>query len=102
MEMVLTGGSITAQEALRVGLVNRVVPASDLMREARALASELAAKPAIAMAYAMEAIGRGLDMPFEEACHLEAALFGLVCATADMREGTRAFVEKRKPVFRGD
>ena len=100
MEMILTGAPISAQEALALGLVNRVVPASDLMREARALAAELAAKPAKAMQYAMEAMNRGLDMPFDEACHLEAALFGLVCATADMREGTRAFIEKRKPAVR--
>jgi enoyl-CoA hydratase len=102
MEMVLTGAPITAHEALAIGLVNRVVPASDLLRDARALAAELSAKPAVAMRYAMEAIHQGLEMPFAEGCQLEAALFGLAAATSDMREGTRAFLEKRKPEFKGN
>jgi enoyl-CoA hydratase len=101
LEMVLTGAPITAHEALAIGLVNRVVPAGDLMRDARALAADLAAKPAIAIRYAMDAINRGLEMPFVEGCALEAALFGLVATTDDMREGTRAFLEKRKPDFKG-
>jgi len=102
MEMVLTGASISAREALTIGLVNRVVPAADLLREARALATELSAKPVVALRYAMEAINQGLEMPFAEACRLEAALFGLAAATEDMREGTRAFLEKRKPEFNGN
>lgn len=101
MEMVLTGAPITAHEALTIGLVNRVVPATDLSREARALAAALSAKPAVALRYAMEAINQGMEMPFAEGCQLEAALFGLAAATDDMREGTRAFLEKRKPVFKG-
>src|SRR5436190_6470870 len=102
MELVLTGAPITAHEALTIGLVNRVVPATDLLRVARALAAELSAKPAIALRYAMEAINQGLEMPFAEGCQLEAALFGLAAATDDMREGTRAFLQKRKPVFKGN
>ena len=70
------------------------------MKEARALASDLASKPPIALRYAMDAVNRGLEMPFAEACRFEAALFGLVTATDDMKEGTRAFLEKRKPEFR--
>ena len=101
MEMVLSGASITAHEALAMGLVNRVIPASDLMREARALATDLAAKPAIAVRYAMDAINQGLEMPFAEGCQFEAALFGIVATTDDMREGTRAFLEKRKSEFKG-
>jgi enoyl-CoA hydratase len=101
MEMVLGGGTITAQEALAIGLVNRVVPAADLMNHSRALAAELAAKPPIALRYAMEAINRGAEMPFSDACRLEAALFGMVTASDDMREGTKAFLEKRKPEFKG-
>jgi len=101
MELVLTGAPITAHEALTIGLVNRVVPGTDLLREARALAAELSEKPAIALRYAMEAINQGLEMPFAEGCQLEAALFGLAAATDDMREGTRAFLEKRKPEFKG-
>jgi enoyl-CoA hydratase len=101
MEMVLTGAPITAHDALAIGLVNRLVPASELLREARALATALSAKPAVALRYAMEAINQGLEMPFAEGCQLEAALFGLAAATDDMREGTRAFMEKRKPEFKG-
>ena len=101
MELILTGGAITASEALAIGLVNRVVPAATLMSEARALATELAAKPALAVRYAMEAINSGLEMSFAEACRLEASLFGMVTATEDMKEGTKAFLEKRKPSFTG-
>jgi enoyl-CoA hydratase/carnithine racemase len=101
LEMILTGEPITAHEALAIGLVNRVFPAADLMNEARSLAAELAAKPPVAVRYALEAINRGIEMPFADACQLEAALFGMVTTTEDMREGTRAFLEKRKPEFRG-
>lgn len=101
MEMVLTGSPISAQDALAIGLVNRVVPPGELMPSARALASDLAAKAPMAMRYAIDAIGRGLDMPFADACRLEAALFGAVSATEDMKEGTKAFLEKRKAVFKG-
>ena len=101
MEMILTGAAITAQDALAIRLINRVVPAADLMKEARALATELAAKAPMALRYAMDAINRGADMPFAEACQLEAALFGMVTTTEDMREGTAAFLEKRKPTFKG-
>lgn len=101
MEMILTGAPVTAQEALTIGLVNRVVPAANLMPEARAVAADLASKPPIALEYAMEALNRGLEMPFVEGCRLEAALFGMLAATDDMREGTRAFLEKRKPNFTG-
>jgi enoyl-CoA hydratase len=101
MELILTGNPITASEALAAGLVNRVVAAADLMSTARALAAELAAKPPIAMQYAMEAINHGVEMPFADACRLEATLFGMVAATEDMKEGTRAFLEKRKAEFKG-
>jgi enoyl-CoA hydratase len=101
MEMILTGIPISAQEALAAGLVNRVVPAAELMTHTRALAAELASKPPIALRYAIDAVNRGLEMPFAEACQFEAALFGLVMATEDMREGTSAFLEKRKPMFKG-
>lgn len=101
LELLLTGDPISAEEAWRIGLVNRVVPAADLMTAARQLASTLAAKPALAVRYVLEAVAGGLDMPFEQAQQYEAALFGLVSATGDMREGTRAFLEKRKPDFKG-
>jgi enoyl-CoA hydratase len=101
MELILTGSPIAASEALAIGLINRVVPAADLMNAARTLASELAMKPAIALRYAMAAINSGLEMPFAEGCQLEASLFGMVTTTEDMREGTKAFLEKRKPEFKG-
>jgi enoyl-CoA hydratase len=101
MELILRGNPITAAEACEIGLVNRVVPAAELMPETRKLAHELAANAPIAMRYAMDAINRGLEMPFAQGAALEATLFGLVSTTDDMREGTRAFLEKRKPQFRG-
>jgi enoyl-CoA hydratase/carnithine racemase len=101
LDLLLTGRHVTAEEALRIGLVNRVVPAEALMTEARALAVELAAKPPIAAEYIIQAVNRGLDASTTDGQALEAALCGLVASTDDMREGTAAFLEKRKPVFKG-
>jgi enoyl-CoA hydratase len=101
MEMILTGAPIGADEAQRIGLVNRVVPAADLMAEARALAAQLAKNAPIAMRYIIDAVTKGVEIPFAEACQYEATLFGLVASTDDMREGTKAFLEKRKPEFKG-
>ena len=101
MEMILTGAPIAADEAQRIGLVTRVVPAADLMAEARKLAAQLARSAPIAMRYIITAINKGGEMPFAEACQYEATLFGLVASTDDMREGTKAFLEKRKPEFKG-
>jgi enoyl-CoA hydratase len=101
MEMILGGAPISADEALRIGLVNRVVPAAELMAEARTLAGQLAKNAPIAMRYIINAVTRGVEMPFAEACQYEATLFGLVASTEDMKEGTAAFLEKRKATFRG-
>jgi enoyl-CoA hydratase len=101
LEIMLTGAPITADEALRIGPVNRVVPAADLMTEARTLAATLAKHAPVAMHYIINAVNKGAEMPFAEACQYEATLFGLVGSTDDMKEGTAAFLEKRKPEFKG-
>jgi enoyl-CoA hydratase len=101
LELMLTGQQISAQEAHRLGLVNRVVPAADLKDEVRALAALLASKPPIAMRYIIDAVNEGLQMSLAEGLRFEATLFGLVASTEDMREGTRAFLEKRKAEFKG-
>jgi enoyl-CoA hydratase/carnithine racemase len=101
LEILLTGDMVPAQEAYRLGLVNRVVPAAELMAEAKKLAATLASKAPVAVRYILEAVHRGLDMPFAEAQTFEATLFGLVVSTDDMREGTKAFLEKRKADFKG-
>ena len=101
LEILLTGDMVPAQEAYRLGLVNRVVPAAELMAEAKKLAATLASKAPVAVRYILEAVHRGLDMPFAEAQTFEATLFGLVASTEDMREGTNAFLEKRTAEFKG-
>ena len=101
LEILLTGEQIAAQEAHRLGLVNRVVPAGELMNEARKLAATLAAKAPIAVRYIIDAVNKGARMTLPEAQVFEATLFGLVASTDDMHEGTRAFLEKRKPEFKG-
>jgi enoyl-CoA hydratase len=101
LEIMLTGTPVSADEALRIGLVNRVVPAADLMNEAKTLASLLARNAPIAMRFIIDAVNQGTQMPLAEACRYEATLFGLVASTDDMREGTTAFLEKRKPEFKG-
>ena len=101
LELMLTGIAISAAEAARIGLVNHVFPAAQLMAEATKLAAQLAGQAPIAVRYIIDAVNHGTQMPFAEACVHEAALFGLVAATDDMREGTRAFLDKRKPVFKG-
>ncbi len=98
--MVLTGEMISADEALRVGLVNEVVEPGELLGAAEALAAKITANAPLAVKYSLEAIGRGAEMTQEEALRLEAALFGLLCGSEDMREGTRAFLEKRPPQFK--
>lgn len=101
LELLLTGDPIGADEAHRIGLVNTVVPAAQLMEAARGLARRLAGKAPVAARYIIEAVAGGLDMAFADAEVYEATLFGLVATTDDMREGTRAFLEKRKATFTG-
>ncbi len=100
-ELCLTGEMITAEEALRIGLVNHIYEPADLLPAADAMAKKIIANAPLAVKYTLEAIERGVEMPQEEGLFLEATLFGLSCATEDMREGTKAFLEKRKANFKG-
>jgi enoyl-CoA hydratase len=101
LELCLSGEMISAEEAQRIGLVNHVYEPGELRAAAQALAAKIAANAPVAVQLTMEAIERGPDMPQEQALFLEAALFGVSCATEDMREGTRAFLEKRAAQFQG-
>ena len=101
LELLLRGHQIDAAEAYRIGLVDRVVPAAEVVSTARALARELASKAPLAVRAILEAVHKGLQMPFAEAQTHEATLFALLAASDDMREGTRAFLEKRAPAFTG-
>jgi enoyl-CoA hydratase len=101
MEMILTGKSISADEAHRVGLVNRVVPVESLMEEARKVAAEIASKPQISIRAAKEAILRAQDTTLEVGLEFERRAFYMLFATEDSREGMKAFLEKRKPTFKG-
>jgi enoyl-CoA hydratase len=100
-ELCLTGEMITAEEAQRIGLVNHVHEAAELLPAAEVMAKKIIEKAPLAVKYCMEAIERGVEMPQEEGLFLEATLFGLCCATEDMREGTKAFLEKRATKFQG-
>jgi len=100
-ELCLTGEMISAEEALRIGLVNHIYEPAELLPAAEALAKKIIANAPLAVKFTMEAIERGTEMPLEEGQFLEATLFGIVAATEDMREGTRAFLEKRAAQFRG-
>jgi enoyl-CoA hydratase len=100
-ELCLTGEMIAAEEAQRIGLVNRVYEPGELLAAAEAMAKKIIANAPVAVKYTMEAIERGVEMPLEEGLFLEATLFGLSCATEDMREGTKAFLEKRAAEFKG-
>jgi len=101
MEMVLTGDFIDAQEAYRIGLVNKVVPRTELMDAARKLAAKLAAKAPLAVQCAKEAVNRSLEVGLYEGLAHESYLHALTCATEDKKEGVAAFLEKRKPNFQG-
>src|ERR1700745_2144559 len=100
-ELCLTGEMITAEEALRIGLVNHIHEPAELLPAAEAMAKKIMANAPLAVKYAMEAIERGVEAPQEEGLFLEATLFGVSCSTEDMREGTKAFLEKRPAQFKG-
>lgn len=101
LEMMLAGSELDATSALQLGLLNRVVEPDELMIDARALANEIAALAPLAIRACLKAVTEGLKLPFEEGLALEQQLFASLFATEDAKEGTRAFLEKRKPVFKG-
>lgn len=101
LELILSGDRIGAEEAWRIGLVNKVVPATDLLADTEKLARTIMARGPLAVRYAIEAVNRGMEGTFAEGCFIEASLFALLTASEDMKEGTRAFLEKRKAAFKG-
>jgi enoyl-CoA hydratase len=101
LEMLLTGEPVDAAEAYRIGLVNHVTPAADVMPKAREIAGKILRNGPVAVALILQAVNRGLEMPLPQALEWEASQFGLSCATEDIKEGTRAFLEKREPKFTG-
>jgi enoyl-CoA hydratase len=101
LEMILSGEPLSAEDALRWGLVNQVVAPEELLPAARNLARKILANAPLAIRYSLEAVNQGLEQPLDQALFLEATLFGMAFASEDMREGTRAFLEKRPPRFAG-
>lgn len=101
LEMMLTGRSLLAEEALQFGLINRITTVSDLMMEAEGLAREIGNLAPLAIRACLQAVIQGEELPLTEGLRLEAELFASLFTTADMREGTRAFLEKREPRFTG-
>ncbi len=102
LKLLLTGAVIDAREALRIGLVDEVLPAAELMPRAEALAGEIAANAPLAVAETLRAVDEGIDLPLDLALLREAHRFGHLCGTADKNEGTEAFLEKRAPVWKGE
>jgi enoyl-CoA hydratase len=100
-ELIFTGDMIDAQEALRIGLVEKVVPQSELLKTAREMASKIISKGPLAIKAAKRAINLGLDVDLRSGCEYEASEFSAICASEDKAEGTAAFLEKRKPSFKG-
>jgi enoyl-CoA hydratase len=101
LQLILSGGLISAQEAHRIGLVNEVVPAADLIARAESILNEIAANAPIAVKYALDAVNSGMETSQNEGLALEASYFGLCAGTEDKREGTSAFLGKRAPHFAG-
>jgi len=102
LEMILSGLPVNAQEALRIGLVSKVVPDGELMKEAEKMAELLCKRAPIAMRLAMEAVGDGIEMSIDDALSYEANMLAILFETEDKKEGVRAFIEKRPPVFKGE
>jgi enoyl-CoA hydratase len=100
-EIVLTGEMVQAEEAFRMGLVNKVVPKAQLMEEARKMAKSILSRSPLAVHLALQSILRGIEAPLAEGLKIESELFAHACASEDKEEGTAAFLQKRKPVFKG-
>jgi enoyl-CoA hydratase len=100
-EMILTGNQIDAREALRIGLVNNVVPQAELLATAESFARTILSKGQLAVRMSLKAINATMEMPLSEGLKVEAALFGECCSTEDAKEGINAFLQKRKPMFKG-
>lgn len=100
-ELTYTADTINAQEAYRIGLVNHVYPLDQLMDEAKKMAKKIASKGPLAVGYSKFAIGKGMQVDIDTAMSIESDMFGMSCATEDKFEGMTAFVEKRKPAFKG-
>jgi enoyl-CoA hydratase len=101
LQLILTGEMISAQEAYRIGLVNEVVPSADLITRAEAILQQIFGNAPVAVKYSLEAVNKGMEASLAEGLALEASLFGLCAGTDDKKEGTQAFLEKRKPQFQG-
>jgi len=101
LQLILTGEMIDAQEAYRIGLVNKIVPSADVLAESEKMMRGILAMGPLAVRLAMEAVDQGLEMTLDEGLLLEANHFGLLAATSDMKEGTTAFLEKRAAKFQG-
>lgn len=99
-EIILSGDMITAKEAHRIGLVDKIVPPADVLKQAKGLAKRITAKGKPAIAAALKAINQGLQTSLEEGLKIESELFGKICETEDKKEGTTAFIEKRQPNFK--
>jgi enoyl-CoA hydratase len=101
LQLILTGETISAQEAYRIGLVNEVVPAANLIARAETILKQISANAPIAVKFSLEAANKGMDTSLAEGFALEASYFGICAATEDKKEGTSAFLEKRAPQFHG-
>jgi len=101
LQLILTGETIDAQEAHRIGLVNEVVPKANLIARAEAILQQIGANAPVGVKFSIEAVSKGMETSVDEGLLIEASLFAITASTDDRREGTRAFLEKRPPRFQG-